>query len=182
MRAQHLNNQVINPWTPKETQCLQNSKGKTKEEILALLPNRSWKAIRGKAKKLKIRKLTRRVPWNVGLTQLIDRRIALMSEKTSRARIERYAEGRTVVWNKGKHVQWNRESHDKLLLEHLEKMKSQGFRVIPLLGVLPDGIAIKDGKVYAVELETNSPNYRKYSIAHAYDDVIWIVISRRVVT
>jgi erythromycin esterase-like protein len=104
-----------------------------------------------------------------------------MSEKTSHTRIQKYAEGRTVVWNKGKHVQWNRKSHDKLLLEHLEKMSNQGFRVIPLLGVLPDGIAIKDGKVYAVELETTSPDYRKYSVTHAYDDVIWIVIPRRVV-
>ena len=179
MKAKHLNNQVINPWTPDETKQLQNAKGMTKEEIISLLPLRSWSAIRGKAKKLKIRKLVHRIPWNNGLTQLTDSRLASMAVKESNTRIQHYAEGKTVIWNKGKHIEWNRKSHDKLLLEHLELMKEQGFKVIPLLGILPDGIAIKNGKVYAVELETNSPNYKKYTKPHSYDDVIWIVISRR---
>jgi hypothetical protein len=44
------------------------------------------------------------------------------------------------------------ELHEKKLKEELEKLKKEGYRVIDLERKCPDGIAIKDGKVYAVEI------------------------------
>ena len=44
------------------------------------------------------------------------------------------------------------ETHDEVLQEEIEELQSKGFRVINLEGKNPDAIAIKDGKVYAVEV------------------------------
>ena len=174
-----IHNQVICPWVPEEEQRLFTMKGSTKEESLEAFPNRTWSAIRGKAKKLKIRKLVRRIPWDTGLSKETDSRVRDLAKKTSKRRIQLFSEGRIVTWNKGKHIDWNRTNHDQLLLEEVAKLEAQGFRCIPLVKVLPDAIAIKDGKVYAVELETFSPDYDKYQKVDFYDDVIWIVILKR---
>lgn len=64
-------------------------------------------------------------------------------------------------------------------LEQCEILKEQGFRVIPIGRVIPDIIAIKDNKVYAVEIEYNTPNYDKYNkVPGLFDDIIWILKKR----
>lgn len=87
MRALNIHNQIINPWTNKEIEALYQVKGLTKEEILIVFPNRTWKAIHEKAKSLKIRKLTKRIPWDTGLTKETDVRIKNYGIKISKSRI-----------------------------------------------------------------------------------------------
>ena len=59
-----------------------------------------------------------------------------------------------------------------------KKLEQQGFRVIPITRAVPDIIAIKDGKVFAIEVEySNHPNYSKYTddVRKYYDDIVWIL-------
>jgi len=72
-------------------------------------------------------------------------------------------------------LEWKSKSHSFLINEQKEKMQADGYRVISLSGVIPDLIALRDGKVFAVEVETGSqqPNYKKYENRKDYDDVIW---------
>lgn len=51
----------------------------------------------------------------------------------------------------------------------------KGFRFIPLVKVIPDAIAIKDNKIFAIELEHKIPRYEKYDGTQGFDDVIWII-------
>lgn len=68
-------------WTDEEENRLRNIKGSTKEELFKAFPKRTWSAIRGKAKRLKIRKLVKLIPWNIGLTQEEDPRVLAYSLK-----------------------------------------------------------------------------------------------------
>lgn len=67
----------------------------------------------------------------------------------------------------------------------MEFLKQQGFRCIPITSAIPDIIAFKDGKVFAVEVEVlrtvgTSPNWNKYTddIRQHFDDIIWILIRK----
>jgi len=149
-------------------------KGSTKEELLKAFPNRTWSGIRNKAKKLKIRRLVKRIPWNKGKTKLGSKTIREMSEKMALTRWNRYKKNGKLLLRKPD-LSWERKEHDALLLKELKLMENKGFRCIPITGVIPDAIAIKNGKVYAVELETTSPDYDKYAKQCYFDDIIWIV-------
>lgn len=63
------------------------------------------------------------------------------------------------------------------ILKEVPELQKQGFRVIPITKVVPDIIAIKDGKVFAIEVEYGFPNYKKYTddIKQFFDDVWWII-------
>lgn len=65
------------------------------------------------------------------------------------------------------------------IIEEIKEFEKQGFRCVPTGGkVIPDFIAIKDNKVYAVEVEYGRhPNYSKYTdeVKSYVDDVIWIL-------
>lgn len=65
----------------------------------------------------------------------------------------------------------------KRIMAEIPELEKQGFRCIPNLNVIPDIIGIKDGKVYAIEVEYQRPNYKKYTeeTKKYYDDVIWIL-------
>lgn len=71
------------------------------------------------------------------------------------------------------------------ILEEAENLKKQGFRVIPIVNVVPDIIAIKDEKVFAVEVENSYrnriPNYAKYTdeVRQYFDDVWWVIRGKR---
>lgn len=72
--------------------------------------------------------------------------------------------------------------HYQLILEQAEKLKRQGFIVIPLTKVIPDIIALKGNKIIAVEVHnTGRPNYSKYTkdIKQFYDKVMWIKVKRK---
>jgi len=74
-------------------------------------------------------------------------------------------------------VKKRRERHKKAVLSALEKFEKEGFRCIPLssdLGCpIPDFVALKGGKVYAVEVQMsrNDPKI-KYKELKIYDEII----------
>lgn len=62
--------------------------------------------------------------------------------------------------------------------DEAEKLKKEGFIVIPIAEVVPDIIAIKDGNIYAYEVEYGKPNYGKYdknNYRKYFDDIIWLL-------
>lgn len=64
------------------------------------------------------------------------------------------------------------------ILDEAKILEKQGYRVIPIAHVIPDIIAIKDGEVYAVEVEYGNPNYDKYEkndYEKYFDGVIWLI-------
>ncbi len=76
----------------------------------------------------------------------------------------------------------SREGHDaadNLITEEMDNLSKQGFSVIPIgrnRDPKPDIIAMKDGKVYAVEVESSKPDYEKYGENTKYfDDIIWVL-------
>lgn len=79
-----------------------------------------------------------------------------------------------------KTIQPLRLKHKQLIFETAQDLEKQGFRSI-IIDVRsevpqPDIIAIKDGKVYAVEIEIGrtKPRFHKYSKYNPYDDVWWV--------
>jgi hypothetical protein len=44
------------------------------------------------------------------------------------------------------------EKHQRLIVETIEQLENLGYTAINLKGVAPDGIAIKDNKIYAIEV------------------------------
>lgn len=42
--------------------------------------------------------------------------------------------------------------HEKTLQSYFQELESNGYKTLNLEGKCPDGIAIKDGKIYAVEI------------------------------
>ena len=89
-------------------------------------------------------------------------------------------------WNKGmKHTELAKSKisngidriNERIIIE-VKEFEKQGFRCVPTGGkARPDFIAIKDNKVYAVEVEYGKPNYSKYTdeVKQYVDDVIWIL-------
>lgn len=70
--------------------------------------------------------------------------------------------------------------HEKEVEKQLFLMEKQGFRAInvSISAKKPDIIAFKDGKIYAVEVETlrrRKPNYVKWEKPNPFDDIIWII-------
>lgn len=71
----------------------------------------------------------------------------------------------------------HRRTNDRIMKE-VVKLEKQGFKCIPITNVIPDIIAIKDDKVYAIEVEYGEPNYLKYNknnYRNRFDDVIWLL-------
>lgn len=66
------------------------------------------------------------------------------------------------------------------ILSITSELTGRGFRCAPLHHGLPvpDIIAIKDGKVYAVEVFSKAPQKDKYNDYPFCDDVIWIDLRR----
>mgnify|MGYP001576210258 CR=1 FL=1 len=74
--------------------------------------------------------------------------------------------------NRNVKLSWERI---KLEIPNLEK---QGFKCIPITEVIPDIIAIKDGEIYAIEVERGKPNYKKYdknNYRKYFKDIIWLL-------
>lgn len=65
------------------------------------------------------------------------------------------------------------------ILPAVASLREQGYRVIAIGSVVPDAIAIKNGKVYAVEVEdrvyaNNPEKYRASGMDREYDGVLWL--------
>jgi len=66
----------------------------------------------------------------------------------------------------------------KNILKEIPKLEKQGFRCIPIGKVIPDIIAIKENEIYAIEIERNKPDYKKYDkddYRKYFKDIIWII-------
>lgn len=100
--------------------------------------------------------------------------------------ISRTLEGRTVSRktrtkmsesNRGKHsgIRTTQLAYERIL-EEIPALEKEGYRCIPIGKIIPDIIAIRDGKIIAIEVEyTKNPRYEKYKYQKIYDDVIWIL-------
>lgn len=65
------------------------------------------------------------------------------------------------------------------ILKEVRGLEKQGFKVMPITQVIPDMIAIKNGKIYAIEVEYNGkPNYDKYAKAPWFTNVTWLLRER----
>jgi predicted nucleic acid-binding Zn ribbon protein len=61
-----------------------------------------------------------------------------------------------------------------------ENLTNQGFRcILPDVRPRPDIIAIKDNKVFAVEVEFGEPDTHKYDNITVYNDIWWMLIKNR---
>lgn len=125
--------------------------------------------------------------------------------KLSETRKRLFAEGKIQQWSKGglslerilsyteriRGIKLNRQ--DIILVENLrgrpshaeaerlvlKKLGELGYRCIDLSKrPLPDAIAIKDGKVFGVEVEHCYVNTKKYSEVRQYDDILWAIFGR----
>jgi len=64
--------------------------------------------------------------------------------------------------------------------KEIPELEKQGFRCFPITKIIPDIIALKDGKIYAIEVEYAKSRQKekmsKYQNSkYKYDDVIWIL-------
>jgi dTDP-4-amino-4,6-dideoxygalactose transaminase len=72
-----------------------------------------------------------------------------------------------------------RTHHSRVVSPVMEEYRAQGYRVIPLIAAIPDFIAVKDGKMLAVEVESSTTirlgKENKYEALNGdgYDDVVW---------
>lgn len=129
------------------------------------------------------RKMKGRIPWITGRHH---------TEK-SKKQMSLAHIGQTS-WNKGKHLpeeykqklilahtgkHYDRKKHTQLILEQSNNLINQGYRcVIMDHRPIPDIIAIKDGKVFAYEVEngnTHHPRLNKYENIEDYDEICWCV-------
>ena len=68
--------------------------------------------------------------------------------------------------------------HETLLLKEMEKFESEGYRIIRLdNNITPDAIAIKDGIIVSIEVDTTKAGHnrsvKKYENDGQYDKVIF---------
>ena len=97
-----------------------------------------------------------------------------------------YKNGTKISWNKGKKNSQEANEKNRLsqlrihtrIMDEIKNLTKQGYRCIPVGGrVRPDIIAIKNNKVFAIEVEYGKPNYGKYDneMKSFVDDIIWII-------
>jgi transposase len=69
--------------------------------------------------------------------------------------------------------------HEKYVDKVIKDLTAKGFRCVRLSsGPIPDIIAVKNGKIYAVEVETGGQQHEfdKYVGVSWYDDIIWVLV------
>lgn len=138
--------------------------------------------------KLKQSKTAKRVgvgKWNIGKIASKETRKKLsIAHKGNKSRTgqhwkwSRKVKKKIGMANKGKKD--NIEKCHKRIIKEMNIFIENGYRCVPTGGkVRPDFIAIKNGKVSAVEVEysQNKPRYEKYNkeAKSYFDDVIWIL-------
>lgn len=73
----------------------------------------------------------------------------------------------------------NSEQHQNLIAKYIEDYKKDGFLCIRIDNrPLPDFIAIKDGRPFAIEVEGGSIKPIKYLCPNDYADIVWIHFRR----
>lgn len=107
------------------------------------------------------------------------RHITLISQRKGKTLEEIYGD------NKAKRIRENLKTKNKTSIERIHKevvsfgevLEKQGYRFIPLIKIRPDAIALKDGKVFAIEVEHGIPKYDKYTkeTLPYFDDIHWLI-------
>ena len=83
---------------------------------------------------------------------------------------------RIVPKNQKAHI----NEHLNEVMNEIGHLSSQGFRCVQLVTKpRPDIIAVKDGKIFAVEVDMlhniyDSPDYKKYTNINYFDDIYWV--------
>jgi hypothetical protein len=116
------------------------------------------------------------IPFGMRVCEQHDPYVRPVSDARHRQRYEQQAR------SGGGSAHWQRD-----ILPEMERWAAEGFRVIPMERVRPDFIAIRDGKVIAVEVEAPEgkrprPIAEKYDWTdhrRYYDDVRWVEIDGR---
>jgi hypothetical protein len=92
----------------------------------------------------------------------------------TREKMSKYARNRPVNFYD---ITWKR------IMNEVYNLEKQGFRCIPIGRVIPDIVAIKDNKVYAIEVEYKRvPDYDKYDrkdLKKYYDEIMWIIKNKQ---
>lgn len=95
-----------------------------------------------------------------------------------RAKMRQVHLGTKKPWVKGNYENCVKKCNERIEQE-IPELERQGFKCVPITRVIPDIVAFKDGKIYAIEVEYSGPDYAKYDkIPGRYDDVIWILRKR----
>lgn len=69
--------------------------------------------------------------------------------------------------------------HKQAVLKQADSLRKQGFKVLVAdTGPRPDIFARKGGKLYAVEVELDNPDWNKYKGLDFFDDVHWVTEQR----
>jgi hypothetical protein len=82
--------------------------------------------------------------------------------------------------------------HQDVLTETVKELKEQGFNAIDMTGSIPDGIAVKDNKIYAIEVLiiknlsnedenwSSHPLVQKKRIKYAsFDDIVFKISNKK---
>jgi hypothetical protein len=73
----------------------------------------------------------------------------------------------------------NGPQHHAEISKNIEKFREDGFMCVRIdRRPLPDFIAIKDNRAFAIEVEGGHMNFKKYMNPHDYADIIWIQFRR----
>jgi len=71
--------------------------------------------------------------------------------------------------------------HNRIVLEQIKLYEDMGYKCVNLTNnPIPDFMAVKDGKVYAIEVQRHGNTYHctKYLKVKDYSEVIWIIFRK----
>jgi hypothetical protein len=131
------------------------------------------------------------MPWNKGKPRTEEEKRAI-SEGTKRAmanlppekweeiklKISRAEKGKHKPANFGEKVRRGFIEHDQWIKEEMTRLTEQGYRCLNVgssEAKVPDIIAFKDGKIYAIEITRFAVDHDKWAGQTFFDDIIWIV-------
>lgn len=139
-------------------------------------------------------------PWNKGKKMSLKLRQKLsqshkgkkLSYETRKKMSKTHKERGTGLWMIGRKDSIEtrlkkKDNHKKafaIILEQIDRLEKSGYRCFPVDHcATPDIVAIKNGKVYAIEVEkgnrTISDIYEKYQLTEKYfDDIICLTLNR----
>jgi len=135
-----------------------------------------------------------RIPWNKGKPRTEEEKEAI-SEGTRKAmanlppekweeiklKISKAEKGKHKPTNFGEKVRKGLTEHDQWIKEEMARLMEQGYKCLDIGSLdakIPDIIAVKDGKIYAIEVERCAVDYNKWTGQTFFDDIIWVVKSK----
>lgn len=108
----------------------------------------------------------------------IGKKLVFKDNKLRSKRIGDALRGRRLSLEERAKQKGKQESVYQKILHEIPELERQGYVCIPITKVVPDIIAVKDGKIYAIEVEYGVPNYEKYNKENYkkyFADIIWLL-------